>query len=429
MDNLKPLEFLTHIYHSAWQWIANKLFMTGTLIELLTIFVGVLLAMVLARIAKPRLTGFIERRDWSMQTGRFLNAFAHLFTFVAATVFLWIGLAVTRHSGTSSYIINMVASLLTAWVGIRLTTSFVLDSGWARLIAITAWAVAALHILDLLSPTLVLLDSLAMNLGGVRISLLLLIKGVIILAVLLRLAVSTSNLMEKRIKDLDGLTPSAQVLLTKALKITLLATAVVIALSGLGINLSAFAFFGGAIGVGIGFGLQKVVSNLISGVILLLDKSIKPGDVIELGETYGRIQSLGARYVSVVTRDGTEYLIPNEDLITQRVINWSFSNDLVRLKISVGVSYDTDVHEAIRLVVEAARGIPRVLDDPQPICQLKDFGDNSIDLELRIWIADPGNGLANVSSDLRIAIWESFEENNIEIPFPQRDVYIKSQPT
>jgi small-conductance mechanosensitive channel len=174
--------------------------------------------------------------------------------------------------------------------------------------------------------------------------------------------------------------------------------------------------------------LQKVVSNLISGVILLLDRSIKPGDVIEIGQTYGRIQSLGARYVSVATRDKTEYLIPNEDLITTQVINWSFSNTLVRLKILVGVSYDSDIHEVMRRMVDAALGIPRVLKDPKPVCQLKNFGDSAIDMELRIWISDPENGVSNVSSAVRVAIWDAFKTHGIEIPFPQRDLHIKSQP-
>jgi small-conductance mechanosensitive channel len=301
------------------------------------------------------------------------------------------------------------------------------DSNWARLLSITAWIIASLHILNLLIPTINLLDQLAIDLGGVRISLLLLIKGVIVFTVLLKIASSGSNLLEKRILSLEELTPSVQVLLTKALKITLLTIAVVVAMSSLGINLSAFAFIGGAIGVGVGFGLQKVVSNLVSGIILLLDRSIKPGDVIEIGSTYGRIQSLGARYVSVATRDKTEYLIPNEDLITTQVINWSFSDKFVRLKIIVGVSYDSDIHEVMRLMVSAAVGIPRVLSIPKPVCQLKNFGDSAIEMELRFWISDPENGISNVSSAVRIAIWDTFKEHNVEIPFPQRDIHIKSQ--
>jgi small-conductance mechanosensitive channel len=323
-------------------------------------------------------------------------------------------------------LVDTAARLLTAWLIIRLTTAMLKDSNWARLLSVAAWLIAALHILNLLIPVINLLDQLAIDLGGVRISMLLLIKGVIVFAVLLKFASSGSSLLEKRILSLEELTPSVQVLLSKALKITLLAVAVIVALSSLGINLSAFAFIGGAIGVGVGFGLQKVVSNLVSGVILLLDRSIKPGDVIAIGSTYGRIQSLGARYVSVATRDRTEYLIPNEDLITTQVINWSFSDKLVRLKIVVGVSYDSDIHAVMRLMVETAATIPRVLADPKPVCQLKNFGDSSVDMELRIWISDPENGISNVSSAVRVALWDVFKEHGIEIPYPQRDVHVNS---
>ena len=203
------------------------------------------------------------------------------------------------------------------------------------------WTLAALNITGLLEPTLGALDSVAVTFGELRVSLLTVIKGVLSATVLLWAASALSRLLETRIKRVPDLSPSIQVLMGKLLKITLLTIAVIIAMKSVGIDLTALALFSGAIGLGIGFGLQKVVSNIISGVILLLDKSIKPGDVIELGETFGWISSLGARYVSVVTRDGKEYLIPNEDLITQRVVNWSFSNQFVRLEIPVGVSYES----------------------------------------------------------------------------------------
>ena len=198
-----------------------------------------------------------------------------------------------------------------------------------------------------------------------------------------------------------------------------------VTLSTVGIDLTAFALFGGAVGVGLGFGFQKVFSNLISGILLLLDRSIKPGDVIEVGSTFGRIQALRARYAAVRTRDGTEYLIPNEDLITTRVVNWSFSNKLVRLKIPFGVSYDSDIVLARKLVLEAAAATSRVLKVPKPVCHLKDFGESSIDLELRIWINDPEKGVSNIGSEIRLAIWISFKEHGIEFPFPQRDVHLK----
>ncbi len=427
MDKYFEPAFLLSQLSSLWRWFTQKVLTINTLIEAMVIAGVLVIAPLLARPLIKRLQRLLEVQNWRDRLpGRLIGAFLPLLSYVLAILVLRIVAQGFADYGLPFFLIDTTARLLTAWVIIRLTTAMLRDSKWARLLSITAWTVAALHILNLLGPTFDFFDQLAITLGGIRISLLLLIKGVILFTVLLKLASSASLLMEKRILSLEELTPSVQVLLTKALKVTLLTVAVVVALSSLGINLSAFAFIGGAIGVGIGFGLQKVVSNLISGVILLLDKSIKPGDVIEVGDSYGRIQSLGARYVSVVTRDRYEYLIPNEDLITQQVINWSFSDRLVRLKIGVGVSYDTDVHKAMDLMVQAARGINRVLDDPGPVCQLKNFGDSSVDLELRIWIGDPENGISNVSSAVRLAIWDVFQEQQIEIPFPQRDLHIKS---
>ena len=192
-----------------------------------------------------------------------------------------------------------------------------------------------------------------------------------------------------------------------------------------GIELSSLTILGGAIGLGLGFGLQKVISNLISGVILLLDKSIKPGDVISIEDTYGWINKLSARYVSVITRDGRETLIPNENLITNHVENWSFSDTKVRLRSPIGISYDADVRKAIELCKQAALNCDRVLNSPAPQCPVKGFGDNSVDLELRFWIRDPARGVTNIKSMVYLEIWDLFHEHGIEIPYPQRDVHIK----
>lgn len=418
------LSWISSLWNESYRLVTN----TNTLLEVAVIIIGLLLAHLVARPLIKRLQRFLDSQDWRDRVhGRLIRAFLPLISFIFAILLLRIGSETIAKYKLSVFLIDTTIRLLTAWIIIKFMTAMLKDSKWARLLSITAWIVASLYILNLLNPVINLLDQLGIDFGGMRISLLLLIKGVIVFTVLLKLASSSSSLLEKRILNFEELTPSVQVLLSKLLKITLLAVAVIAALSSLGINLSAFAFIGGAIGVGVGFGLQKVVSNLVSGVILLLDRSIKPGDVIEVGSTYGRIQSLGARYVSVATRDKTEYLIPNEDLITTQVINWSFSENLLRLKIIVGVSYNSDIHEVMRLMVEAAIGVPRVLTNPKPVCQLKNFGDSAIDMELRIWISDPENGIANVSSEVRIAIWDTFKEQGIEIPFPQRDVHIKSQ--
>jgi small-conductance mechanosensitive channel len=264
------------------------------------------------------------------------------------------------------------------------------------------------------------------TLGDLRLSALTLIKGLLTFAILIWVAIVASRVMEQRIARVAGLTPSVRVLFAQILKIVLVTIAVVAALGAIGIDLTAFAVFTGALGVGIGLGLQKVVSNLFSGILLLLDRSVKPGDVIALGGSYGWINYMGARYVSLITRDGIEHLIPNEQLITERVENWSYSHDLLRLKVPFGISYASDVRKAIELALEAARETGRVLSEPAPICLLVAFGNSSVDFELRLWINDPRNGITNVKSDVLLAVWDKFHEHGIQIPFPQRDLHLKT---
>ncbi len=309
---------------------------------------------------------------------------------------------------------------------IRLLSGFIGNDLLARSVAWTAWILAALAALGLFEAALALLDSVGMTFGQVRISLLSLAKGAVALGVLLWIVLALSNALERSIRRSDSLTPSVQVLIAKIARIALVTFAVLVALGSLGIDFTALTVFGGALGVGVGIGLQKVVSNLVSGLLLLLDKSIKPNDVIAVGGTYGWVAALGARYTAVRTRDGVEYLIPNEALITQRVENWSHSDKAVRLSIPVGVSYHSDVRLAMRLCREAPAGVARVLGDPPPQCLLKGFGDSSVDLDIRIWIDDPAEGRSNVISEVLLRVWDLFQEHGVEIPFPQRDLHLKS---
>lgn len=336
---------------------------------------------------------------------------------------LFIGRIALVRLGYDGFVVNLFASLFGAWVLIRLLTSFIRDPFWSRTVATFIWLIAALNILGLLGPLSDLLGAVSFDPDG-RVSLLSIIRAILILAVLFWAASLVARTLSARIEKAPTLTPSARLLISKTIQITLIAVAVVAALSMAGINLAALAIFSGAIGLGIGFGLQKIFANLISGIILLLDRSIKPGDVITLEETYGHVNTLGMRFASVITRDGHEHLIPNEDFITTKVINWSFSDEAVRIKRPVGVAYGTDVPKAMELVVEAANTVPRVLKTPATRCLLRGFGDNSIDLEVRFWIADPSQGVNNVSSEVLLAIWKSFEANGVAFPFPQRDVHL-----
>ncbi|WP_138380817.1 mechanosensitive ion channel family protein [Luteithermobacter gelatinilyticus] len=340
---------------------------------------------------------------------------------------LQIAQAVMRVQAYPDDVVRIAISLLSAWIVIRLATNLIRNREIARLVRVFVWLLVALNIVGWLEPVMAVLENTRFSLGGAEVSVLGIITGMITLLVLIWIGVFLSGLMENWLRKVPTVTPSARVLLGKLTKILLVSIAFLVALSSMGIDLTALAVFGGAIGVGLGFGLQKVVSNFISGVILLLDRSIKPGDVIEVSGTYGRIDKLAARYTSVISRDGREFLVPNEDMITQPVINWTYTNSEVRRHLPVGVSYASDLDRAMELMLEAAHEVPRVLKMPAPTVQVKGFGDSSIDLELRIWIRDSEQGVSNVASDVNYLIWKKFSEDpKVEMPFPQRDIHIVS---
>lgn len=329
----------------------------------------------------------------------------------------------------SNYIIYAVMLLALAWLLISVFSFTIRSRALGRLFSIIAWVYVAATILGVTGDVAQLLDDAGFQVGNFRLSILNVLKATLLLGVLLWLAASTGNFLDRRIQSSQELTPSLRVLIGKVLRITLIAVAALLAMSGIGIDLTAFTVLSGAVGVGIGFGLQKVVSNFISGIIILLDESIKPGDTISLGDTFGWIRELRARFVSVVTRDGREFLIPNEDFITTEVVNWSFTDNLVRLDVPFGVSYDSDPHEVSRLAIEAAGSVDRVVTDgKQPVCWLKEFGDSSINFLLRFWIADPQNGLTNIRGKVMLALWDAFKENDVSIPYPHREVIMKSPP-
>jgi small-conductance mechanosensitive channel len=339
---------------------------------------------------------------------------------------VWFARLAFNAAGSRADLLRLAESLVLVWVLIRLSSRLVQNEALARAFAVAAWIIAALNIAGLIGPVVNLMDAMAVPIGNFRLSILLVLKGAITLAALIWVAHTVARLVEHRLDRLSMLAPAMRVLAGKLTRLVLVVLAVVLALGSIGIDLTAFAVFSGAIGVGVGFGLQKVVSNLVSGVILLLDRSIKPGDVIELDGTYGFVNALNARYAAVTTRDGKEFLIPNEDLITQRVTNWSYSNDLIRMHVKVGISYQSDPHTAIRLALEAAREVPRVLAEPPPNCLLVNFGDSAIDLELRFWISDPVNGTANVRSAVMLRMWDLYQANGIELPNPQRDITLRN---
>lgn len=330
--------------------------------------------------------------------------------------------------------LDLAVPLLVSLATIRLLVYFLRKAfrpgpavkAWESLIATSVWLLVALHLLGWLPIVLEALDAMAVEIGSTRISVLATLKLLLALALLWLLATWLGRVIEQRISQAAFVNPGMQVALVKLSKFTLMVLAFLLALNAVGIDLTALAVFGGALGVGLGFGLQRIASNFISGFIVLFDRSIRPGDVISVDQSFGWVQALHARYVVIKDRDGVERLIPNEMLITNPVINWSYSDRNVRLKIPVSISYDNDPEQAMALLLQAARANARVLAEPPPAARLMAFGDSGIELELRVWLGDPEAGLAAVRSDINRAIWRLFKEAGIVIPYPQRDLHIRS---
>lgn len=386
-----------------------------------------LLSWLIARLCSPALTHWLRSREnwpkWRLRLGLLID---RRLTLIVFTLISWAVVLVMREVTYSfrSQLIALAATIAAAWVAIYFIARVIANRFLRRIVSWAAWIWVTLDLLGLTEPFSEFLESVALTFGDFRLSLLTVLEALIISGLMIALARSLSRIVATRLSRNEDISPTMQVLTAKLLQVALFSLAVIAGLKALGFDLTGLAVFSGAVGVGLGFGLQKVVSNLVSGVIILLDKSIKPGDVISLGETFGWIEELGARYVSVVTRDGKEYLIPNEDLVTGQVVNWSHSNNFVRLDLKFGASYGDDPHKVSDIAINAAMGVNRVLAHRRPVCWVTGFGDSSVDYVLRFWIRDAESGLTNVRGQVFLALWDAFQEHEISIPFPQREVRV-----
>ncbi|KIC15377.1 MULTISPECIES: mechanosensitive ion channel family protein [unclassified Leisingera] len=391
------------------------------------------LATLIARPLKNAFHNWLRAREgwprWRIRAGLVVHKRIRGILFV---LLIWMVVLIMQEMTwpSRSRLLTVIANLSLAWLIVSFATRLVGNPLLRNLVKYGAWAWITLRILGITEDAIHLLDGVAINFGDLRISLFLVVQAVVILGVMLTLARVISSVAANRIRANSDISPSMQVLGAKLAQILLFGGAFFIGLKAIGIDLTGLAVLSGAIGVGLGFGLQKVVSNLVSGLIILLDKSIKPGDVISLGDTFGWINALGARYVSVVTRDGREYLIPNEDLITTQVVNWSHSDKYVRLDLHFGTGYGDDPHKVRKIAIEAACGVKRVLQygSKKPVCHITGFGDSSVDYVLRFWIDDPTGGLTNIRGNVYLALWDAFQEEDISIPFPQREVRMLNDP-
>jgi len=424
---------LENLQMQAEHWVLTEVLVTRSLVQIFATAAALILAVLAARLLRPRLAAFVERTGLRRLGGRdFSSALVDEAVPLVALPILLVLIAGARLLGLPDTLLATAAKLLVAWILTRLLSRVIRNDLLSRIAFGVAFVLAAASILGLLETLIVRLDRIGVNLGAIHLSLLDVMKGVVQLSIFIWVALILAQLAENYVQGAKGVAPSLRVLTGKLLRLGLVAVALLIGLTSIGIDITAFALVTGAFGVALGFGMQKTISNLISGLLLLIDRSIKPGDVLELSDPsnrsvqlFGWVTALNARYVSLTTRDGTEWLVPNDELISQRIVNWSYSHNRLRLLTPIAISFDSDVRLAMQVAVDAARATPRVLGDPAPVCRLMSFGDSCVNLEMRFWIQDPTNGIINVRSDVLVAVWDQFRQNGIRTRLGHRDLFIK----
>jgi small-conductance mechanosensitive channel len=401
-------------------------------------------AFVIGRLAAPRISGWIRtwhrRVDSESRLGRVRSAVVRRLTLaliplivpIVVLALSWLSLGVAGQLGWPRRQLNLAVSLLAAWVVIRLTSSVIRDRDWARLIAFIVWALAALNIFDLLGATVASIERLSFRVGTLRISPLDMLTGLIWLGGLLWLAVWAAGYVEQRVLSGSGLTASVQLLFARLTKVVLIVIAVFVALGTMGIDLTALAVFTGAVGVGIGFGLQAIFNNFIAGLILLSEKSLKVGDFVDLerGRLAGTVRQINVRNTIITTPDNIDVAVPNSEFVSGRVTNWTMLDAHARIHVPFGVAYGVDVGRVHQAVCEAADSVTFTLKDDsdrKPLLWLVRFGESRLEFELVVWLTTEGiHRPAGAHAAYCLAIYKALQRYGIEIPFPQRDVHVKT---
>jgi small-conductance mechanosensitive channel len=389
-----------------------------------------------------------ERRRFRTPTGLTWDYFASQGTVVATPAIVALALVVLARGALQAAhfdvtMMDAASRLIGAYVVVRVAVLlFAASLGnkswmqhWENRLTLLIWLAIAAEYLGWLDPIISTLDSIGVAAGRSRITVWSVLKLLFTLTLFVLVAAWISRWVERRLKKLSNLAPSTRIGIAKFANAFLIALSILMGLNAAGVDLTALTVLTGAIGLGLGFGLQSIAANFVSGFVLLMDRSIKPGDVISLSgqsgtstENFGWVQELRGRYVVVRDRDGVEMLVPNQQLIQNSVINWSYTDPRIRLKLPIRVSYRDDPELALQILLTACEGQPRVLSDPAPVSRLMHFSDSGIELELRFWISDPQEGVNNVRSEVNRAIWRLFKEHKITIPVAQREIVVNRSP-
>lgn len=431
MANSNFSDNVSMFFSSLDQWLPENLFQPSGFLQIGAIGVTYLIAWLFA----VRIRQYLEKDIEKVKAhARFVLSPAHfaiILKYLFWLLLVWFCQVLFKEFKVPVELLRMALNLGVGLLVIRFAIFYIKSKFWSRFVYVICLIVILLRISNLWKPTVHLLDSMTIQLGTMSISIWGITEAIVTFILLWAAAAAVNRFIAHRLAASTQLTYSDRTLIQRVVKAATVAAVILISLKAAGIHLAAIAVTGGALGFAIGIGLQKIGSNLVSGIMLLISKPIRQGDVIALekgflGTSYGWITRIGLVYVRVATRNGTLELVPNEVFVAQKIENLSLSDNLVRLNIPVGISYGSDLTKAISLAKSAALSINRVLKIPEPKCLVREFGESSVNLVLRAWIDDPQNGIGNVKNAVLLSIWDSFHANGIEFPFPQRDLHIKS---
>lgn len=418
-------QWVEHSLALANEWLQTNVLTAATAAQWACIVGALVLAAILFGFVRPRFDAWVQKTLKNELLRSALLSSAGLGYSLIFFGLAQICIAIFIMQDHFPHWLFAASNLAVAWIIIRLLSFVIPNRTIARMAALCVWTITLLHIMGLMVHIEEYLQGLSLAVGETRISAYGAIKGLLMAALCLQVASMISKFTVKKIESSGDLSPTLQVLIIKGVNVVLYTVAILLGMTSVGVDLTNLTIFSGAVGVGIGFGLRTIFSNYVAGILLLIDNSIKPGDMIEIGGVLGTVQDMRGRYASLLTRDGKEYLVPNEQMIANEVINWTHSDRIVRLIVPVSIAYGTNTREAKRLLEMAAENVARVLKYPQPVARIVGLGESAINMELWIWIADAEIGVRNVKSDLYFEICDIFEEHNISFPFPQRDLHIK----
>lgn len=405
----------------AQDWITGHLLSMDTAIQIAVVLAACIIGGMLGRMMSSRLSAGIEATRLPLPMRSILQKIRRLTGPLMILLLLFV--AALAHQVIDSKIdftfVATMTRLTAAWIIIRVAVQIVSNPMARNMIASFVWILTALSIFGVLDDTARALDSLNVTMGGFRLSALIAVKALIATLIMLVMAGGLSKLVEHQLGKVPAMTPGSRLLITKLVRLLLGAMAIIIGITMAGVNLSMLTVFSGAVGLGIGLGLQRGVSNLFTGMMLLMDKTIQPGDLIEMPDgTLGKVSTLGSRCTELRSLDNRSFLIPNEELVAKQVVNWTRGGSEVVQGVNFSVDYKHNPHDVIKIALEAVKTVPRVMTSPEPGCLLQEFGESSLNFRVGFWIADPQNGTGGVKSDVLLALWDAFQRNGIEIPYP-----------